>query len=299
MIDLESINNDSWENILSSNSPNDIETIRFLHENEDVILNLLIENSEEMSLDEKRMEYIRKLLLENIYETDVDELIEKINDIRKDNNYSILQLGKRLPGSSYIVFEFGDKVIKFGKYYKVLNDPNILQPELQVPFGNNNSCMTVYERVQEVFTQDDKDIAQEMYNRVRDNGILWFDVIGYNVGRTNKFRDENDDGLRIIDAQYMEYERDVLMSINPERNEKYKDLGVSMYSIAIKDYILDHGHMDKERKYQEMKEEKRRNTTKQEIGIVAKQSSIKGLQRVKEVFSNLFYRKECNQRDDK
>ena len=296
MIRLDEINSDSWEEILYSNSQDDEETIKFLQEHEEDILNLLIEDAKEKTLDEKRREYIIGLLANP---SDKEEVIRKIEEIRANNHYSILQFGKRLPGSSYTVFEFGDKVIKLGKYYRVLNDPNILQPELQMHYGEYDEWMTVYERVSEVFTEHDRDIAQEMYNRIRDNGILWFDVIGYNVGRTKNRRDESDDGLRIIDAQYMEYERDVLMAIDPERNEQYKSMGIAMYKRAIEDYILDHGHMDKERNYQKMKEEKRQKATKQEIKVVANQSSIKGLQKIVEFFSNLFHRKEKVGRDDK
>lgn len=298
MINLQDINSDSWEEILYSNSPEDIETIEYLHDHEEEILNILIEDGIEKPLDEKRKKYVRKILSDNAYEKNIDEVMQKIEMIRENNDYSILQFGKRLPGSSYIVLEFGDKVIKLGKYYKVLNNPNILQPELQMGFGNNNDYMTVYERLPEIFTQEDKDIAQEMYNRVRDNGILWFDAIGYNVGRTDKRRDENDDGLRIIDAQYMEYVRDVLMRINPERNEKYKNVGPGMYSVAVRDYIVEKDYEAKEKKYQEMKEAKRNKATKKDVEIVAKQSSISGLQRIKKFFSNLFQRKEID-RDDK
>lgn len=295
MINLENIDVKSWKEILYSNSPDDEETIKFLHEHEEDILNILIQDGEKKSLDEKRREYIMGLLCNP---SDKAEVIKKIEEIREKNNYSILQFGKRLPGSSYTVFEFGDKVIKLGKYYKVLKDPNILQPELQMSYGKYGEYMTVYERVPEVFTENDKEIAQEMYNRIRDNGILWFDVIGYNIGRTNNRKDENDDGLRIIDAQYMEYERDVLMSIDPERNEKYKNMGIAMYKEAIKDYILEHGHMDKERKYQEMNEEKRKKATKHEIEVVAQQSSINGLKRIKEIFLSIFG-KESVERDGK
>ena len=297
MINLQEINANSWEEILYSNSPDDIETIKFLKEHEEEILNILIENSEEKNLDEKRRKYIRKLLAEHAYDTDIEEVIERINEIRENNGYSILQFGKRLLGSSFTVFEFGDKVIKLGKYYRVLKDPNILQPEFQMNFGNNNECMTVYERLPEIFPRDDSKIAQEMYNRVRDNAILWFDAIGNNVGRTNKRRDEKDDGLRIIDAQYMEYERDVLARINPERDERYKNTGVGMYKRAIHDYIIEKGYGYNEKCYQEMKEEKR--ATKQDIEVVAKQSDIKGLQKIKEFFSRIFHRRESVERDDK
>lgn len=297
MIYLQDINRENWKEILQANSPEDAETIQYLHEHEEEILDILIQNGKEMSLADKRKEYIGQTLGNSAY--NVEAVLNKIEEIRENNDYSILQFGKRLPGSSYIVFEFGDKVIKLGKYYKVLKDENILQPEFEMSFGDNNACMTVYERLPEIFTDNDKDIAQEMYNRVRDNGILWFDAIGYNVGRTNKRRDENDDGLRIIDAQYMEYERDVLMRIDPERNERYKNVGPGMYRVAIKDYIIEKGHWTKEKQYQEMKEAKRNNATKEDIENVAKQSSIKGLQKVKDFFERLLNRKEKLDRDGK
>lgn len=296
MIKLEDINSESWGEILKSNSPDDIETIRFLQEHEEEILNILIENSEEKNIDEKRREYIKKIIYKP---EDKIEVITKIEEIREKYNYSILQFGKRLPGSSYLVYEFGDKIIKLGKYYKVLNDPNILQPEFQMIYGQDNECITIYERLKEVFSHKDYEIAQEMYNRIRDNNILWFDVIGDNVGRTDKRRDDNDDGLRIIDAQYMEYERDVLLRIDPERNERYKNMGLAMYKISIRDYITEKFGGFNEQVYQEMVEERRKKATQQEIEVVAKQSSISGLQKVKEFFSNLFHRKESDERDDK
>lgn len=297
MIDLKDMNRENWKKVLQTNSPEDAETINYLHKHEEEILDILIENGKEMSLVDKRKEYIRKILDKSSYK--VEEVISKIEEIGKSNGYSILQFGKILPGSSYLVFEFGDKVIKLGNYYKVLNNFNILQPEFQMSFGDNNDCMTVYERLPEIFTDNDKDIAQEMYNRVRDNGILWFDAIGYNVGRTEKRRDEKDDGLRIIDAQYMEQERDVLMRIDPERNERYQSMGIAMYREAIKDYIIERGHVDKEKKYQEMKEAKRNKATKKEVEMVAKQSSIKGLQKTKDFLMNLFSRKGRADRDEK
>lgn len=296
---LQDINADNWNEILQSNSPEDIETIQYLHEHEEQILNILLNSRMEVPLDEKRKEYIRRILSDNSYKEDMDEVIEKIEKIRQDYDYSVLQFGKILPGSSYVVFEFGDKVIKLGKYYQVLKDPNILQPEIQIRFGHNNGAMTVYERVPEVFTQQDKQIAQEMYNRVRDNGILWFDAIGYNVGRTNKCRDENDDGLRIIDAQYMEYEREVLIHIDPERNERYKEMGPAKYDIALREYIAEKGYGAKEKQYQEMKKERRKKATKEEVKMVAEKSSIKTLQEVKNFFSNLFNRREKKGKDER
>ena len=299
MISLEDINSDSWKKVLHSNSPEDIETIQYLHKHEEEILDRVLENDKEMSLDEKRKEYVRRLLSNYLYEKDTDGVIEKIEELMKNNNYSILQFGKKLPGSSYIVFEFGDKVIKFGKYYKVLNDPNILQPEFQMEFGNNNECMTVYERLPKIFKQEDKDIAQEMYNRVRDNGILWFDAIGYNVGKTDKCRDENYDGLRIIDAQYMEYVMDVLMRIDPERNERYKDMGIAKYDMAIKEYIIENRYWGKEEEYQKMRAERIKKASKEDVKMLAKQSSIGGLQKVKEFFNTLFHRKEKIDKDER
>ena len=297
MVNLQNISNENWKEILYSNLPDDDETVKYLHEHEEEILDKLVEHDTDMSLDEKRKKYIEKILSDSSFQEDVEEIVKNIEDIREKNDYSILQFGKRLPGSSYVVFEFGDKVIKLGKYYKVLNDSNILQPEIQIFLDNYNEYMAVYERVPEIFTQADEDIAQEMYNRVRNNGILWFDAIGYNVGRTKQRRDENDDGLRIIDAQYMEYERDVLLRINPEGNENYRNGGPGMYARAIRDYIVEKGYGFFEKNYQEMKEEKRKSVTKQDIEAVAKQSSMKGLKGIKNFLINSFNRKgKANER---
>lgn len=298
MIDIKNISKENWDNILRTNSADDIETIEYLKEHEEEILNILIENGIDMSLAEKREQYIREIF-SDVYREGMEDVVSKIEEIRKNEGYSILQFGKRLLGSSYIVFEFGDKVLKFGKYYKVLKDPIILQPELQMSFGSNNDYMTVYERLPEIFSSDDFDIAQEMYNRVRANGILWFDAIGNNVGRTNKRINENDDGLRIIDAQYMEYERDVLLRIDPEKNERYKNMGPAMYSIAIRDYIIEKGYGFKEKTYQEMKKEKGNVATKQDVELVSNQASINGLQKIKEFFANIFHRKEEIHRNER
>ncbi len=298
MIDIKNISKENWDDILSTNSADDIETIEYLKEHEEEILNILIENGIDMSLAEKRKQYIRERF-SDVYREGIEDIVSKIEEIRKNEGYSILQLGKNLHGSSYMVLEFGDKVLKFGKYYKVLNDPIILQPELQMSFGSNNDYMTVYERLPEIFPRDDFEIAQEMYNRVRDNGILWFDAIGNNVGRTNKRINENDDGLRIIDAQYMEYEKDVLLHIDPERNEKYKNMGPAMYSIAIRDYITEKGYGFKEKTYQEMKKKKENVATKQDVELVSNQASINGLQKIKEFFANIFHRKEEIDRNER
>ena len=299
MIDINQINKENWDDILKEISPDDLETIQFLKDHEEEILDILIGSGKDMPLSEKRKKYIRDLLADNSYKEDVEEVISKIDDIRETEDYSILQLGKRLPGSSYIVFEFGDKVLKFGKYYRVLKDPIILQPELQMSFGTNNDYMTVYERLPEVFPRNDFDMAQEMYNRVRSRGILWFDAIGNNVGRTSKRIDENDDGLRIIDGQYMEYETEVLRRIDPERNPMYKDMGPGMYSRAIRDYIFDKGYRAQEEEFQKSQEEKRTAVTKQDVKKVANESSIKGLQRVKQFFVSIFKGKEKPDKDER
>ena len=299
MLETKDISKENWDIILSTNLANDTETIEYLKAHEEEILNILIEDGIKKSLDEKRKQYIRSILSQYLYREDIEDVISKIMEIRANEGYSILQFGKTLSGSSNTVFEFGDKVIKLGKYFKILNDPNILQPEYQMRFDKDSYIMRVFERLPEVFTVDDKDIAQEMYNRVRDSGILWFDALGCNVGRTNKRRDSNDDGLRIIDAQYMEYEKDVLMRIQPEKNERYKNIGIGAYGVALRDYIFEKGYGSHEKKYEEMKEERKKYATKEDIGIVAKQSSIGGLQRIKGFLSNLFYRKRKKDIDER
>ena len=43
----------------------------------------------------------------------------------------------------------------------------------------------------------------------------------------------------------------------------------------------------------------KRKSTKQDVEVVAKQSDIKGLQKIKEFFSRVFHKREGVDRDDK
>ena len=209
-------------------------------------------------------------------------------EICSQHDYSILQLGKRLPGSSYIVLEFGDKVLKFGKKCRILNVPSlILQPEEVLPFDNNYQRMYIYERVPYIFPRDDFATAQEMYNRARDKGVLWFDAIGNNVGKTTNLIDENDDGLRIIDPQYMEYTYEVLDRINPEKNPQYSMYGIGGYDIALRDYICQNGNKYMEECYQKMVDE-RSKASKADVEKTAETTSVKGLGWIKKVLEFLY-----------
>ena len=111
MIDIKNISKENWDNILRTNSADDIDSIEYLKEYEEEILNILIENGIDMSLDEKRKQYIREIF-SDVYREGMEDIVSKIEEIRKNEGYSILQLGKRLHGSSYVVLEFGDKVLK-------------------------------------------------------------------------------------------------------------------------------------------------------------------------------------------
>ena len=225
MIQIEEISQENWSNLLRQIEADDMETKQFLKEHEEEIIDKLLGKNEELTLDEKRKEYVRFIAGEYIEKTDFESAYHIIEDIRKSHNSSILQFGKRLQGSSSEVFEFDDKIIKFGKTFNIINNPNIVQPEKELDLEEGYRWMTVFERLPIVYTENDKDIAQTMYNRIRDDGMVWFDALGCNVGRTNKLRDANDDGLRIIDAQYMEYERDIFMRIQPEKSERYRKYG--------------------------------------------------------------------------
>lgn len=296
MIDLyniEEVSKKEWLSTLQELSPDSEEEVTILHENEEAILDELFEGQEYKSIEEKRKDYVRWILEEHYFKEDIDDIVQRICDIRSENNYSIVQLGKKLPGSSYIVLEFGDKILKFGKKCRILNVPSlILQPEETMPFGTNNEYMYVYERLPFIFPRNDFVTAQNMYNRARDKGVLWFDAIGNNVGKTNNRIDENDDGLRIIDAQYMEYESEVLRRIDPPNNPQYAYAGPGMYSLAIRDYIYSQGYKFKEEAYQKMCEERRIKASKADVEKAAESSSVKGLSWIGKMITNLFKGKD-------
>ena len=299
MIQIEEISQENWSNLLRQIEADDMETKQFLKEHEEEIIDKLLGKNEELTLDEKRKEYVRFIAGEYIEKTDFESAYHIIEDIRKSHNSSILQFGKRLQGSSSEVFEFDDKIIKFGKTFNIINNPNIVQPEKELDLEEGYRWMTVFERLPIVYTENDKDIAQTMYNRIRDDGMVWFDALGCNVGRTNKLRVANDDGLRIIDAQYMEYERDIFMRIQPEKSERYRKYGIAAYSIALNEYIEKNGYGAFERRYQEMKKERENVANKKEIETVAQKSTIGGLEKVKAFFRNLFHRKEDKEIDER
>lgn len=299
MIRFEEISQQNWQNLLHQIKTDDIETKQFLIEHEEEIIDKLLGISEEITLDEKRKEYIKFIVGEYIKERDFERVYHIIEDIRQSHKTSILQFGKKLPGSSNEVFEFDDKIIKFGKTFNIINNPKILQPEQEIDLEEGYRWMTVFERLPVVYTEKDKDIAQMMYNRIRDDGMVWFDVIGYNVGRTNKLSDANDDGLRIIDAQYMECERDIFLRIQPEKSERYRKYGIAAYSIALNEYIEKNGYGAFERRYQEMKKERNNAANKKEIETVAQKSKIEGLEKVKAFFKNVFHRKESKEPDER
>lgn len=296
MIDLyniEEVSKEEWLSTLQELSPDSEEEVTILHENEEAILDELFEYQENKPIEEKRKDYVRWILEEHHFKEDIDDIVQRICDIRSENNYSIVQLGKKLPGSSYVVLEFGDKILKFGKKCRILNVPSlILQPEETMPFDTNNEYMYVYERLPFIFPRNDFVTAQNMYNRARDKGVLWFDAIGNNVGKTNNRIDENDDGLRIIDAQYMEYESEVLQRIDPPNNPQYAYAGPGMYSLAIRDYIYSKYYRHMEECYQQMCIERRMKASKQDVEKTTEDNSVKGLRWVVKKLADLIYGKD-------
>lgn len=293
------ITRENWKDILQQTNPMDIETIAYFKEHEEEILDILLSTDGSTNIEEKRRQYVHFIIKESVVEDDFDRVYSKIDEIRQNHNMCILQFGKRLSGSSNTVFEFGNKILKYGKPFEIVNNRHVLQPEFQMDLEEGYRRMTVFERLPIVYTVDDRNIAQEMYNRIRDDGLVWFDAIGYNVGRTENVRDSSDDGLRIIDGQYMEYERDIFARIQPERNKQYMYQGPAAYSLALKDYILSNGYGAFEKTYQEMVQKRRNIASKKDIEVVARQSSIGGLEKVKMFFSNLFKRKEKPSKDER
>lgn len=301
---LKSINIDNWRDIVRElkHSYNDPEVISYFREHEEEILEIILGKIEDIDLQQKRNLFIRILLDDNMVHISNEEVedmyakvYEEIQKIREEQGASILEFQKLTQAGTHRVFCLGNKIIKFGKTFRIIKDPNILQPEFEMQLGDERR-MTVFERVTTVFKDMDREISQEMYNRLRDRGIMWLDVHGDNVGRTEHRRDENDDGLRIIDAECMEYERSIIQQLQPEKNEKYKEYGIGAYDIALLDYARENRYGAYEEAYQKMCEErwKTRNVaSKEDVEKVADKASMSGIKRVMSfLFEKLFSKGE-------
>ena len=126
-----------------------------------------------------------------------------------------------------------------------------------------------------------------MYNKVRDKGYVWFDAIGNNVGLTDNRIDENDDGLRIIDSDYMESVSEIYDRVRYEHKDLYEQYKDEAYVIYLRQYILDKGYYSMEEKYQEYKKEKE----KMKIESKNSKESISFLNKLKQEIIMLFNNK--------
>ena len=59
MIKMEEISQENWSNLLKQIEADDVETKQFLKEHEEEIIDKLLGENEEITLDEKRKEYVR------------------------------------------------------------------------------------------------------------------------------------------------------------------------------------------------------------------------------------------------
>lgn len=285
---LKNISRDKWLKILKNMPMNDENFINYLKNNEEKILDILLVDSEKMLLDDKRREYVRFILSQSLgkIEKNEDDAINKILEISNKYDYNILTFGKKLDGSTLIVYEFGDKIIKFGRYFYMYKELFILQPEFKLDCGEKK-YMTIFEKLPKVFDRKDFDIAQKMYNKVRDKGYVWFDAIGNNIGISGERLDENDDGLRIIDADYIESISEIYDRVRYEHKDLYEQYGDAAYTIYLKQYINQKGYFSMEEKYQEYKKEMERLENNKDLSK-NNVESVSFLKKLKQEIMHLF-----------
>lgn len=292
---LEEINNENWQEILNGLSDNSDEIKEFFRDNEEKILDKIFQFPANTVLAEKRKRYVYTLLesgrhFSEISDEKYQKIYNEIEEIRGRQGTSILEFEEKPRGNTHIVFALGNRIIKFGKYFEIKNDPNILQPEFSLMLDNDdNTRMTVFERIEPLEIHDDE-ATQIMYNKLRHKGILWFEANGNNMGITTNLRDENDDGLRIIDAEYMENTYDIMEMLETTKNE-YNHYGQLDTNSAFSNYISRKGYSAMESKYRQAC---LNNTLNAKYGIkkVVERSSISRLEKVKNFFKGLFLRKE-------
>lgn len=227
-------------------------------EHEEEILNELFDNN--LSLIEKKRLYIKNILQnvnnnENLqYKTGIDdENIEKIIDeiikIAEDTKVSVLDFKVLYNGKP--IFELGNKVIKFNRDFQIPSNQHILQPDQKMIYAKGKA-MTVFEKLDTSKVRDIEDVAQIMYNRLRDCGLIWLDVHRENIG-LGKRNGKNDDGLRIIDADKIYDYYKLLDSMKPKMDYRY---GVATKEAALMEYLQQISYLDREEEYLRQKKEK-------------------------------------------
>lgn len=221
----------------------------YLREHEEEILNNLFQD-QNVDLSTKKRLYVKQILdsrgnSSNIDGKDLETILDEIISIASSQGVSVLELHSIYDMGTRAVFQLGDKVIKFNKDKPIRKNRYILEPENTIKYGKDNA-MTVFEKldVQGVVEVSDE-ADQLMYNRLRDCGLIWLDVHMDNIGVTSKRIDENDDGLRVIDAENVKDYYQLLESMKPIKNQ----YGMPDKQLALEIYLKNIGYLNREEEY--------------------------------------------------
>lgn len=285
----------------------DVEKVREEKEILEKILGL-----ENIDIEQMKIIYIKKILTSEdnqwhynngINDENIDTIIAEIKKLIVDTKSSVLEFKNLYPGKP--VFELGNKVIKFNRDFRIPHSQHILAPEIKIKYGQG-MAMTVFEKLDTrgvVKVSDDAD--QIMYNRLREEGWIWLDVHMVNIGVTQNRRDENDDGLRVIDADKIYDYYQLLNSMEPMQDQ----YGVPSKQKALNVYLGDRGYLRREEAYlnfkrkQEEERKQQKKITPTEIanaGIKSMQSKpgtlSESLRKVQKIFSRVFNRNDTKEK---
>lgn len=218
--------------------------VEYLRDNERQLLEQIL-NIHDVSLEDMRKMYIKRLPFFNeISNEEFDIVIEKIIEIVNELNVSILEFRNLYNGKP--VYEIADKIIKLNKDFNIPNNRNVLQPSFKIKL-DSGKALTVFEKLNTEGVYEIENIAQIMYNRLREDGLIWLDVHRENIGILDSTLDENDDGLRIIDADKIYDYFELLNSMEPIVDYR---TGMKSKEAALQVYLRDRGYLEMEENYQ-------------------------------------------------
>ena len=147
--------------------------VEYLRDNERQLLEQIL-NIHDVSLEDMRKMYIKRLPFFNeISNEEFDIVIEKIIEIVNELNVSILEFRNLYNGKP--VYEIADKIIKLNKDFNIPNNRNVLQPSFKIKL-DSGKALTVFEKLNTEGVYEIENIAQIMYNRLREDGLIWLDV---------------------------------------------------------------------------------------------------------------------------
>lgn len=218
--------------------------VEYLRDNERQLLEQIL-NIHDASLEDMRKMYIKKLPFFNeVSDEEFNIVIEKIIEIVNGSNVSILEFRNLYNGKP--VYEISDKIIKLNKDFNIPNNRNVLQPIVKIKL-DSGKALTVFEKLNTEGVYEIENIAQIMYNRLREDGLIWLDVHRENIGILDSTLDENDDGLRIIDADKIYDYFELLNSMEPIVDYR---TGMKSKEAALQVYLRDRGYLEMEENYQ-------------------------------------------------